>query len=160
MIFCIGMLLLLHPGHATRIELGLSESAAKVEVAIRFDAADLEAALRKSTGTAVDIATCTDDEAKGWLSAYLRKTWLIDGEKLSEKQFNWVGWERDQGHVWAYFELSHAEPLESGKKKIRLQVQTLFEVEPEVQHVLVDRTRGVEMTRIVRSSEQVTELEF
>ncbi len=58
------------------------------------------------------------------------------------------------------FELSHAEPPASGKKKIRLQVQTLFEVEPEVQHILVDRTQDVVATRIVRSSEKVTELEF
>ncbi len=160
MIHCLLTLILLHPGHATRIELGLSEVASKVEVAIRFDAADLEAALRKSTGKAVDIASSKDDEAKEWLSTYLRRTWLIDGAKLNEKQFHWVGWEREHGQVWVYFELSHAEPPASGKKKVKLQVQSLFEVEPEVQHVLVDRTQGVATTRIVRSSEKVTELEF
>ncbi len=95
-------LLLLHPGHATRIELGMSESATRVEVAMRLDATDLEAALRKSTGKAVDVASCTDDEARTWLSAYLRKTWVVDGEKLTEKQFHWVGWEREQGQVWVY----------------------------------------------------------
>ncbi len=143
-------LLLLHPGHATRVELELSPTRS-IEVAMRLDAADVESALKRLSGNAVDVAAWNDQEAQHWLSKYLQKTWLIDGEKLTPEQFNWVGWEREQGQVWVYFELKLAKP---GTKTVRLQIQSLFEVEPEVQHVVVDRTQDSVTTRIIRSPEK------
>ena len=134
MITCIAMAMLLHPGHMTRIEIRASDDAKSLEVAMRIDALDLESALKARFKKTVDLGALSDEQAQKLVGDYLRNTITANGEKLTDDQFRWVGWERKTRHVWVYFELQI--PLDENQT-VDLRVRTLFEVEPSLQHVVV-----------------------
>src|SRR5690606_31780594 len=113
---------LLHPGHSTRVELQWNPQSDRIELAIRIDHTDLEAALRQRLGRAVRVEEFTDEQAEQWIGGYLRETLRIDETKLSPKQFKWVGWERKRISSWLYAELSPAKPAAA---KLSLKILTL-----------------------------------
>jgi len=142
--------LLLHPGHSTRVELQWNLQSERIELAIRIDHADLEAALRKRLGRAVRVEELTDEQAQQWIAPYLRETLRIDHGKLAPEQFSWIGWERKRASSWLYAELSPAEPPAA---ELSLKILTLLEVEPELNHVVTLR-RGHGQTSHVLSKEK------
>ncbi|MGV3483508.1 MAG: DUF6702 family protein [Planctomycetaceae bacterium] len=132
--------MLLHPGHMTRLEIALSVDLKTIEVAMRIDSADMESALKARHKKAFDLLRLSDAEAKSVLSDYLRQTLQLNGQPLAADQFRWVGWQRHPRHIWIYFEM----PLKnSDRRPLMLQIRSLYEVEPELRHVVVlDRNAG------------------
>lgn len=137
---------LLHPGHSTRAEIQWNDESQRIELAIRVDHADLEAALRKRLGRAIRIETLTDEQAEQSIVPYLRDTLRIDGTKLSAQQLVWVGWERKRISSWIYAELIPAQPVAA---RLSLQIQTLLEVEPELNHVVTLRQGDQRESRVL-----------
>lgn len=153
MIILIAMALLLHPGHMTRIEIRASDDGKSIEIAMRIDAADLEAALKARVKKPVDLSKLSDDEAQKLVGEYLRATITANGEKLTEDQFAWVGWERKSKtpYAWIYFEMRI--PSVQGQM-LNLHVRTLFEVEPALKHVVVLAENIGNRTEILSAADQ------
>jgi hypothetical protein len=133
--------LLLHPGHSTRVEVQFNADSGTIELAMRIDHADLEAALGKRLGRGIAIETLTDDQAAEWIAPYLRETLRIEGQKIAESRFHWVGWERKRISSWVYAELT---PEDTDATTVPLSILTLYETEPELNHVVT--IRGVKST--------------
>lgn len=144
--------LLLHPGHSTRVEVQWNEDSEQIELAIRIDHADLEAALRKRLGRVVRVEALTDEQAEQWIAPYLGDTLRIDGSKLSAHQLTWVGWERKRVSSWIYIELKPDRPVAA---KVSLQIQTLLEVEPELNHVVTLRRGDQQESRVLTKEKPV-----
>lgn len=126
--------MILHPGHMTRLEIRVSDDAKHLEVAMRIQSADLESALKRQLNKPVDVQTMLDHDAKQLIGHYLRQTLSLDGEKLSDDDYRWVGWQRQPREVWIYFEL----PVLTGQAQtVKLRIGSLFEVESELRHVVV-----------------------
>ncbi len=141
--------LLLHPGHTTRIEIDRSEDGKCFEIAARFDSLDIENALKNRLQSPVDVESLSDNDAKVRLGNYLRDTISLGNRKLTTDQFRWVGWQRSGRQVWIYFEVVLAT---SDRNERELQIKTLFEVEPQCQHVVVVGKSGSEKTIVVTKS--------
>ena len=127
----------------------------QVEVAMRIDSTDLESALKAQHKKNFDLQAMSDDDAEQIVDGYLRGTLTLGGEKLTKEQFRWVGWQKEARHAWVYFELPLAERRE---KTLQLKIRTLFEVEPELQHVVVLGDNAGKRTVIVSDGETVVEI--
>lgn len=146
---------LLHPGHSTRVELQYNPDSRVIEMAMRIDNGDLEAALRKRYDETIVVERMTDEDAVRWLAPYLQETLRLDGKKLGADRFTWVGWERKRLSTWVYAELaivdggadrSPRQDMES--EGVELAILTLLEIEPELNHV-VTRIDAEKRTTIV-----------
>ncbi len=129
-------LLLLHPGHSTRVELEAGPDGRTLELAMRIDHADLEAALRKRYPEAIAIERISDDEAAKRIGEYLRQTIRIDQAEIPRHRFRWVGWERKRLTTWAYVELVLADESAPPPTSVLLTIRTLLEIEPDLNHVV------------------------
>ncbi len=143
---------LLHPGHSTRVEVQWNGESERIELAIRIDHGDLEAALRKRLGRVVRIEALTDQQAQQWIAPYLHDTLRLDGSKLTAEQFTWVGWERKQISSWIYTELKPEQPAAT---QLSLQILTLLEVEPELNHVVTLRQGEQQESRVLSKEKPV-----
>ncbi len=148
----IAAAVLLHPGHTTQLEIRFSDDAKSLEIAMRMDSADLEAALKARHQKSIDVQTLSIDDAKLFIGGYLQTTLLLGGEKLKPDEFRWIGWQRETRHLWVYFEL----PMSGVRDDVlKLQIKTLFEIEPELQHVVELGDNAGKRTEIVSDSEKV-----
>jgi hypothetical protein len=154
--------ILLHPGHSTRVEVQYNPSDCVIELAMRIDHGDLEAALRSRYDKPLVLERMTDEDAVRWLAPYLQETLRLDGKKLSKAQFNWVGWERKRISTWVYVELSIVDKTtdrlpasDRPPTEVELAILTLLETEPELNHVvtLID---GEKRTTIVTTRRKPT----
>lgn len=134
--------LLLHPGHSTRVELQAGSESKSIELAMRIDAGDLEAALRKRLRRPVVIERLTDAEAESWIGGYVRETLRLQGAAIEPEQFHWVGWERQRNACWVYAEIGLPPSEAAVPESVTLRIETLFEVEPELNHVVSVREGG------------------
>ncbi len=135
--------MVLHPGHSTRVEVQFNSSDQVIELAMRIDHSDLETALRKRYGRSLVIEKLTDEEASELIAPYLQQTLRINGQKLGDTAFNWVGWERKRISTWVYVELQVSDFIntvsdnpDSTPNQIELTILTLLETEPELNHVV------------------------
>jgi hypothetical protein len=143
MTFLMLMTLLLHPGHMTRVEARASDDGKSLEVSMRIDILDLESALKRREKGPINIEKMADVDAKRMIVKYLNETISL-GEAVDDQKpatrVQWVGWEKLPRHVWLHFELPLPSTDSSAAKKAKalpLTINTLYEVEPELQHVVV-----------------------
>ena len=148
----VSLSLLLHPGHSTRVEVQFNADSRTIELAMRIDHADLESALRKRLGRGIAIETMTDDQAAEWIAPYLRETLRIDGEKIAESRFHWVGWERKRISSWVYAELT---PEDTDAASIALSILTLYDTEPELNHVVTIRSAKSTTSAVLSKQEPI-----
>ena len=149
MIAMLLCLFALHPGHMTRMEMRISDDSRCIETAMKMSATDLEAALKRRFGRSVRIETLSDEDAMKNIGDYLRSTILFQNDPLSKEQFKWIGWQKKATYVWVFFEIHTLEPE---KPATQLQIRSLFEVEPEIQHVVVLADNAGDRTVILRES--------
>jgi len=135
--------MLFHPGHSTRVEVQFNAADQIIELAMRIDHSDLETALRKRYGRPLVAENMTDEDAAELIAPYLQQTLRINGQKLTDQSFTWIGWERKRVSTWVYAELSVSDLIaaSSGKSdpqssRIELTILTLLETEPELNHVV------------------------
>lgn len=138
----------LHPGHSTRVELQVNAEQRTLELAMRIDHADLELALRKRQGVPVVIERLEDDEAANQIGDYLRETLRLNDAAIRPDRFRWVGWERRRLSSWVYVEIDLADGGQSLPEAVTLEIKTLLEVEPELNHVVTQR-RGNQTLSVV-----------
>lgn len=134
---------LLHPGHMTRVEARASDDGRSLEVSMRIDILDLESALKRREKGPINVEKMADADAKRMIVKYLNETISL-GEAIDDQKpatrVQWVGWEKHPRHVWLHFELPlPATDSSNATKAIAppLTINTLYEVEPELQHVVV-----------------------
>ncbi|TVP96396.1 MAG: hypothetical protein EA381_17315 [Planctomycetaceae bacterium] len=144
-------LLTFHPGHSTRVELQVNAEQRTLELAMRIDHSDLESALRKRFGIPLITEKMQDDEAQERIGTYLRESLRLDNASLRPTQFRWVGWERRRLSSWIYAEIVLAGADEPLPETFTLEIKTLLEVEPELNHVVAirqgEQTRSVVLDR-------------
>ncbi len=144
--------MMLHPGHMTRVEIRIGDDHRVLEIAMRIDAADMESALKRRDKTAVDIESLSDADAERLIGKYLRDTVIIANAKIAIERFQWVGWQKGKRHLWAYFEITL--PKASNNQPNQLFLKTLFDVEPELQHIVVLTDRNSSRTVIITKPDQ------
>jgi len=144
-------LLTFHPGHSTRVEIQVNAEQRTLELAMRIDHSDLESALRKRFGKPLVTEQMEDDEAQERIGTYLRESLRLENAAVQPKQFRWVGWERRRLSSWIYAEVILANTDEPLPKTVTLEIKTLLEIEPELNHVVAirqgDQTRSVVLDR-------------
>jgi len=135
--------MLLHPGHSTRVEVQFNAKDQIIELSMRVDHGDLETALRKRYDRSLVMETMTDEDAMELIAPYLQQTLRINGKKLTDQSFNWIGWERKRLSTWLYAELrvsdwidARSENSDPQASAIELSLLTLLETEPELNHVV------------------------
>jgi len=135
--------MLLHPGHSTRVEVQFNATDQIIELAMRIDHSDLETALRKRYGHSFVIENMTDEDASELIAPYLQQTLQINGQKLTDRSFNWIGWERKRISTWVYAEIlvsdliaARSDNSDPQASAIELTILTLLETEPELNHVV------------------------
>lgn len=143
MTLLLGMTLLLHPGHMTRVEARASDDGKSLEVSMRIDILDLESALKRREKGPINIEKMADADAKRMIVTYLNETISL-GEAVGDQKLatrvQWVGWEKHPRHVWLHFELplpTLDSPTANKANALPLVINTLYEVEPDLQHVVV-----------------------
>lgn len=143
MTFFMLMTLLLHPGHMTRVEVRASDDGKLLEVSMRIDVLDLESALKRREKGSINIEKMADVDAKRMIVKYLNETISLGeavGDQKPATRVQWVGWEKHPRHVWLHFELPLPATDSSSENKanaLPLIINTLYEVEPELQHIVV-----------------------
>ncbi|HBJ36142.1 MAG TPA: hypothetical protein DDZ51_15610 [Planctomycetaceae bacterium] len=147
--FFILTTMLFHPGHSTRVEVQYNAADQVIELAMRIDHSDLEAALRNRYGQALVIEKLTEDEARELIAPYLGQTLRVNGQKLGDTAMNWIGWERKRISSWLYVEIQVSSILttlsvdtDSKPNQLEMSVLTLLEVEPELNHVVAVKQNG------------------
>lgn len=128
----------------------ISDDSHRIEVAMKINSSDLESALKRRLGVPVDLEVWSEEQAKKNICDYLRSTLFLHGKPLSDDQFKWVGWQPQATHVWLFFELPVLDP---GKQDCSLQIKSLYEVEPEMQHVVALSDNAGDRTVIVRNAD-------
>lgn len=130
--------LLLHPFHISFAEAQWNETGNRLNVALRLDPRDLDAALSASTGRRIVLEKESEARAAELLTEYLRDAIFITGSaaeaRATEKQaiaarhkrFHWVGFEHELRYVWVYFELERPPGAES----LWLTNRVMIEAEP------------------------------
>jgi len=145
--------MLMHPGHSTRVELQYNSANMTFEMAMRIDHADLESALRKRADLLASADTTStraasarpwvleeinDAQAKELVGEYLRETLRVNGARIDRARFQWIGWERKRSSTWIYAELKlDQQNVDDGQAA--LSILTLYETEPELNHVVAVR---------------------
>jgi len=147
--------MLLHPGHSTRVEVQYNPTDQIIELAMRIDHSDLETALRKRYGRPLVIEKMTDDEASELIAPYLQQTLRVNGQKLTDPSFNWIGCERKRISTWVYAELLVSDLIAASNghspaeaSAIELTILTLLETEPELNHVVAVMHNGKTTTTV------------
>jgi len=131
--------LLMHPGHSTRVELQYNATTQVIEMSIRIDHADLESALKKRHLRNWVLEEITDEQAQDLIGEYWRDSLRINGAKVDQSMFQWVGWDRKRASTWLYAEL-RLDQLTLESPDIALTILALYEVEPELNHVVAVRS--------------------
>jgi hypothetical protein len=143
MMLLLLMTLLLHPGHMTRVEARASDDGRSLEVSMRIDVLDLESALKRREKGSINIEKMVDADAKRMIVRYLNETISLGeavGDQKPTTRVQWVGWEKHPRHVWLHFELPLPTtdlPTANKANALPLIINTLYEVEAELQHVVV-----------------------
>jgi hypothetical protein len=151
MIFALLVAALLHPGHATRLEIRQSDEGSVLEVAMRIETSDLEAALKRRHKSVVDIDSLSKSGARTIIGEYLSETLSFKSNDSDNQKLNWIGCEKHARHVWVFFELPLPQPRDA---EVQLIVNSLFEVESELQHVVVLGDNVGDRTVIVSSRDK------
>jgi len=95
-----------HGIHASTAEVDYRRDAAALEIAIRFNTDDLEAALAQRSGKKISVTQSSADEVDPLMSTYVRDTFVVRTADGTHVLLKWVGRElkdADQ-HVWVYLE--------------------------------------------------------
>lgn len=142
------MAMLLHPGHSTRVEVQFNPQTRMIELAMRIDHGDLEAALTKRYDRSIAVEQLTDEQAAQWVAPYLQQTLRLNHQKIPKASFRWLGWERKRLSTWVYAELAvdqflasqtdqqDVAPQDPAEATITLSILTLLDVEPDLNHVV------------------------
>ncbi len=93
-----------HPFHVSIAEAEFNAKTGKLEVALRVHPVDLESALEKRVGRAVDLdKTAGVDQL---ITAYLREVLVIQCKGAHPLKLTWVGKEVGIKFAWLFFEYS------------------------------------------------------
>jgi hypothetical protein len=101
-----------HPNHSAHCEMEWNEDSGRIEVAFQLQSYDLERALHRFHGKAVDLEKSTDLEhlLKDYFAenVYVEETTnstTTANRKSQRSELHWVGFEFNPKTAWAYFEL-------------------------------------------------------
>lgn len=120
-----------HPFYASIAEMEWNRETGCLEVAVRLDPEDLEAALRMSCGRRIVLEK--EPKLDELLATYTQKSFFVrprlseNGRKQNPVKLKWVGHELTPTYVWIYFEL----PLPDGTRAIDIRQVMFVEVAPQ-----------------------------
>jgi hypothetical protein len=124
----------LHPFHSSVGEAQWNGESKRLEIALRLDPRDLDAALSEQEERRVVLERESDEAAQKLLIKYLKQhVWLEREGTEPRGGFHWVGREDQPRHVWVFFELAPPE----GDGELRMGHRVLMEVEPTQTNTLI-----------------------
>ncbi len=99
-----------HPYYVSVTDIKYNEAKKTLEISCKLFTNDLEDALKRTTKSKVDIINPADRKAtEKILDNYIQKRLII---KLNKKtiSYTFVGYEKEEDLIWAYFEFYSKEP--------------------------------------------------
>jgi hypothetical protein len=146
----------LHPFHISQAEVEWNPQSQRVEVALRLHPQDAQAIIDRMARTTVDLGTAKDEDLKEWYSAYLRERFALVLESAKDEppvrgEFEWVGVERGERHVWLYFELKRPSAL--SEQPVLLENRVLMDIQADQTNVVL--LRGLERVGLQFRDEQI-----
>lgn len=122
-----------HPYYISLTEIS-TKGKAEIQVSVRIFTNDLEDALRKSSGKAIDIINPknkaeTDSILFHYISRHLSVTLNAKLQML-----HYIGYEKEEESIWTYLEIQHAKPV--AFKTLRVDNTILYDYFPAQTHII------------------------
>lgn len=124
--------------------------------AVKLFTNDLEDALKKTSRQPVDLINGKDKEALNKLLAeYIRKRLVLklDGQ---QKEFSFIGFEREEEAIWAYIEYENCAP----PKKIAVENSLLYDYLSGQSNIVSFELNGKKQSSKVTNPEKQLSFEF
>ena len=116
-----------HPYYISVTEIKHKAEEKMLEISCKVFADDMEKALKKSNGVAVNMGSPKDSaRVHKLLSDYFAKNLKLnaDGQKI---KINFLGFEKEQDAIWCYLEASNIKDF----KKLCVETTVLYDFAPE-----------------------------
>ncbi len=122
-----------HPYYISLTEIS-SKGKPEIQVSVRIFTNDLEDALRKSSGKALDIMNPKNKaEADSILFHYISKHLSVTlNAKL--QALHYIGYEQEEESTWAYLEIRNTKPV--ALKTLRVDNTILYDYFPAQTHII------------------------
>ncbi len=137
-------------------ELKYNASAKALNVSLKLFTNDLETTLKKNTGHSVDLLnpinlTATDSLLTQYITPRLK---IITDNKI--RSLNYIGYEKEEGLVWVYFEVKKI----AAPKTITVSTKLLYEYFPHQFHVIHVDINGKKKSAKVSNPEEKLMFDF
>lgn len=122
-----------HPYYISLTEIS-TKGTPEVQVSLRIFANDLEEALRKSSGKAIDIINPKHKaEADSILFHYISRHLSVTLNTRLQT-LHYIGYEKEEESIWTYLEIRHTKPVVF--KTLRVDNSILYENFPAQTHII------------------------
>lgn len=152
LILCLSFSIFKHPYYIGLTELNYKTVNKELQISIRLFSHDLEEAMSKHTQEKIDLLNPKDkDKADSLLLHYINETLDI---RYNQKKIHptYLGYEKEEESVWAYFELKNL----SAPKQVRVTNTLLYNAFPNQTHIIrVKRDEKSESKKITNPEKTV-----
>jgi hypothetical protein len=121
--FFLPLFIQTHPFYVSVIDVLHNTTNKSAEVTVKIYTDDFEATLKKNYGKHFDLITpANKEDANAHVADYIKKhvTLQIDGVN---KPMNYIGYEKNEASIWAYFEIPNIAEV----KKVHVNTNLLFD---------------------------------
>lgn len=145
-----------HPFYISVVDIKHDTKQQSLNISVRLFTNDLEDALRKTTGKAIDVLNPKNKaEADSIVFHYIKKRLAIQSNgKLQTLHF--IGYEKEEESVWAYLEIQKCiKP-----KTIVIDTKLLYDYLPQQLNIVHAEINGIKKTSKVTNPDSKIEFSF
>jgi hypothetical protein len=137
MSLCLWCMLLLHPYHVTDAEAQWNGQTERLEVSLKMELSDIDRLLSDHLGSRYRVAKIDDQQLSKDLTDCLATRFVLQASDDHRGALEWVGLERSDRSVVAYFQLSLPEATaEHPRSSVRLLNRILIGVQSRQTNVV------------------------
>lgn len=145
-----------HPFYISVIDLKHDAKQQSLNISIRLFTNDLEDALRKTTKKPVDILNPKNKEyTDSIVCNYILKRLIIQFNSKNQK-LNFIGYEKEEESIWAYFEISKC----LNPKKITVETKLLYDYLPQEVNIVHVEFKAIKKSFKLTNPENRVEFDF
>jgi hypothetical protein len=156
LILTFGFHSLKHPFYISVVDIKHDAKQQSLNVSVKLFTNDIEAALKKTTSKSIDLLNPTNKtEMEVELTNYIKKRLsIVVNNKATNLEF--IGYEREEDAIWAYFEIKKiVKP-----KNIKIDTKLLFDFLPLQSNIVHADVNGVKKSSKVNNPDSKVEFNF